>query len=81
MKKELDERIKRKEEEWQEQMEPFNSFWDYVKEAIGDGINSMMYNKKPTDKGEKIADQFIWFFKIVVIFFALKGFTYWLTGR
>lgn len=43
--------------------------------------NFMMYSKKPTNKGERFAHALEWWFYIGIIFFALKGFTYWLTGR
>lgn len=44
-------------------------------------INAMMYRTKPTDKFERGWDEIVWWVKLVVIFFALKGFTYWMTGR
>lgn len=44
-------------------------------------VNSMMYNKRPSDRLERFLDQAEWWFKIIMIFFALKGITYTIWGR
>lgn len=53
----------------------------YFKREIKRFTNYMMYRKRPTDKIERYADTFMWWFIIVIIYFALEGFTYKFTGR
>ncbi len=78
-------RISKKEKEWEEIAKPSNDavylVMKYVKSEMKRFTNYMMYRKRPSNKIERFADNFTWWFIIVVIFFALKGFTYWLTGR
>lgn len=78
-------RIKKLENEWDKSSKKTNDtidlFLKYVKKEIKIFTNFMMYRKRPSDKIERLADTFTWWFIIIVIFFALKGFTYWLTGR
>jgi len=84
-KRQQDNRIKRLEKEWEEQAHPFNDAIDwlskYVKKNIKDTMNSLMYRKKPTDKKDRIADEIVWWLKLIGIFFMFKGISYWLTGR
>ena len=84
-KRQQDNRIKKLEKEWEEQAHPFNdavdSFIKYVKKEIKMFTNYMMYRKRPSNKIERFADTFMWWFIIIVIYFALEGFFYKLTGR
>lgn len=78
-------RIKKIEKHFKEISKPANDaidmFSKYVKREIKTFTNYMMYRKRPTNKVDRYADTFIWWFIIVIIFFALKGITYTFTGR
>lgn len=75
-------KIKKFEKRWGKQAKPANDFYKkYVKKSIREGIESMMYMKKPKDKVEKIWNEIIWFLKIVIIFLALSQITDFITGR
>lgn len=84
-KRQQDNRIRRLDKKWEESIHPFNDvinlFLKHIKLEIRIFTNYMMYRKRPSNRVERYADTFVWWFIIVVIFFALKGFTYWLTGR
>lgn len=69
-------KIKKLEEKWGKQAKPANDFYKkYVKKSIREGIEGMMYNKKPKDKVERMWNEFVWFFKIIIIFLALSRIT------
>ncbi len=53
----------------------------YVKKEIKRFTNYMMYRTRPSNKFDRFADNFLWWFIIVVIYFALEGFFYKITGR
>lgn len=78
-------RLEVKEKEWDEISAGINSslikFWKGIKREVNNFRNSMMYQKKQPDKINRFVEELVWWFKIGVIFFAFKGFTYWLTGR
>lgn len=84
-KRQQDNRIKKIEKEWEEQAHPFHDgidlFVKYVKRELKDFMNSMMYRQKPKNKVDRFYENFVWWLKIIGIFFMLKGITYWLTGR
>ncbi len=78
-------RIKKKEKEWEDIAKPTGDIIDlcvkYVKKEIKNFMNSMMYRQKPKNKTERSMENFMWWLKIIGIFFMLKGITYWMTGR
>lgn len=84
-KKREDKLVAVKEKEWEEIASPFNNFmekmWKEIKRDWKTMINNLMYAKKPKDKVDKFIHEFYWWGFVILIFFALKGFTYWLTGR
>lgn len=78
-------RIEAKKRDWDESMRGFDAFMDGVrKEArklLTETMNSLMYNKKERDKGMRFVQQLFWWIRIIFVFFALKGITFWLAGR
>jgi len=74
-----------REKEWNEALKPFNKVLDAVKKEVRRDyramMNFMMYYKKPKDKIDRGIHFVLWWLAIGFIFFAFKGFTYWLTGR
>lgn len=78
-------RLKKYEKHFEEVAKPSRDVIDlvvkYVKREIKDFMNSMMYRQKPKDKTERFFENFMWWLKLIGIFFMFKGITYWMTGR
>jgi hypothetical protein len=78
-------KIKAKEREWDEILRPVKEYWSIVWKEIKSDLkkmmNFMMFSKKPNDRIDRFVHGIEWWFGIGLIFFAIKGFTYWLTGR
>jgi hypothetical protein len=55
--------------------------WSSFKLEVRHQKNSMMYGKRQKNKWDRWWYEGVWWFKILIIYFALEGFTYWLTGR
>jgi len=70
-----------KEKEWDAQKNGFYRFLHGSKKEIKIMKDHMMYFKKPQDKGDRFWHEATWWFFIVFIYFALRGFMYTLTGR
>lgn len=76
----LEKKIKKYDRKFAKQAKPTDEFIrKYVKKSIVEGIESMMYMKKPKDKIERIWNECVWFFKIVIIFLALSRITQFFT--
>ena len=71
-------RIESKKREWERTERGFNrrvrKLWKIFKSELIEGKNNMIYGKRPKDKLERIWYECMWFFKIMIIFFALRGF-------
>jgi len=85
MKKSEKRKLAAKEKEWDQVSSGINPewlrFWKGVRRDFNGFINSIMFNKKPTNKTDRLESELRWWFKIILIGFAFKGVTYWLTGR
>lgn len=85
MKKRDREKLDNKIREWDEISHKTNDsiskFWKHIRIAIRDFNDSLMFIKRPSNKADRLGESMIWWFKILVIYFALEGFFYKLTGR
>jgi hypothetical protein len=78
-------KLESKEREWELTERGLNrrvrKFLKTIGRIIKEEASKMMYNRKPKNKIDRKAEEFFWWVKLIIIFFAFKGFTYWLTGR
>jgi hypothetical protein len=85
LKKREEKYLAAKDKEWEEINHGFNHFcsgvWKELRRDVKEQFVCMMYYKRPNNKYDRFAHAVEWWFKIGIIFFAFKGFTFWLTGR
>lgn len=78
-------RLKKHEKHFDEIAKPSNDaiaiVFRYLKREIKTFTNYMMYRKRPSNKFDRFADTFLWWFIVIIIYFALEGFFYKITGR
>ena len=70
-------RIESKEREWdlaiRDAKRKFIKFWNRFKLEVKKEKDNMIYGKKPKERLEQWWYEGVWWVKIIIIFFALKG--------
>lgn len=71
-KREENRELEAKKKDWDGKVRPINKFIKEIKKIVIDEKNKMMYGKRETDKIDRFAYEFSWWFKLVIIFCAFS---------